>query len=72
MAKSAGTTSERREISYIVRVYRCDAERMAGMVELPVQERRTPFRSFAQLRAILTGTFPDRVPTPRNREPHEK
>jgi hypothetical protein len=39
--------------SYIVRIYRCDAESVVGVVEMPVQERQTPFRTFAELRAIL-------------------
>ena len=72
MPKPTETTTERSETSYIVRVYRCDAERIAGIVEMPVQERRTPFRSFAELKAILTGTFADRAPMPRNRKAREE
>jgi len=66
LPKRAGTTTDRGETSYIVRVYRCDAERIAGIVELPVQERRTAFRSFAELKAILTGADPERLRPPRN------
>lgn len=56
MPRKAGSKGDRQEMSYIVRVYRCDAEHITGVVEMPVQQRRTPFRSFSELKAILTDT----------------
>jgi len=53
LAKPAKATSEQSAVSYIVRVYRCDARHIAGVVEIPMQARRTAFQSFAQLRAII-------------------
>lgn len=47
--------------SYIVRVYRCDARGIAGMVEMPAQERQAAFRSFAELEAILTASSGNRA-----------
>jgi len=48
--------------SYIVRIYRRDAEGIAGVVEMPVQERQAAFRSFAELQAILVCESRKRAP----------
>lgn len=53
MAKQTSTSTDQQALSYIVRVYRCDARRIAGVVEMPIQARRSAFRSFAELKAIL-------------------
>lgn len=44
-----------RPTTYIVRLYRCEGEGVAGVVEMPVQGREEAFRSFAELQAILKG-----------------
>jgi hypothetical protein len=55
LPKRKQRTLDRVGTSYIVRVYRCDAHGIAGVVEMPLQERRAAFRSFTELEAILTG-----------------
>lgn len=53
-----------REIhSYVVRVYRRDAEATAGLVEDVATSRAAPFRSLADLCELLSG----RRPFPRRR-----
>ena len=62
-----------REIqSYLIRIYRRDAESMAGVVEHVQRNRTVPFRSLAELCELLSG----RKPFTRRREgapgPHQE
>ena len=47
--------------SYVLRVYRRDrtAREIAGILENPERETRLAFRSFAELRALLSRDRPD-------------
>lgn len=58
-----------REIrSYLVRVYRQDAEALAGVVEDVQSSRIAPFQSLAELCEVLSGRRPfARRTAPRRR-----
>ena len=54
-----------REIqSYVIRIYRRDAEALAGVVEDVQRGRSVPFQSLAELCELLSGRkrFPRRSP----------
>lgn len=55
-----------REIhSYVIRIYRRDAEALAGVIEDVQRARSVPFRSLAELGDLLSG----RKPFPRRPAP---
>ena len=61
-----------REIrSYLVRIYRHDAEALAGVVEDVRSSRITPFQSLAELCQVLSGRkrFARRTVRPRRAGP---